>query len=79
VAKETIGYVKCSECGEPQAAVRMSSRSFAYSVCPNCGKQGFCRSKMCSDSLLNRMQPIEQAAPRNDKPEEVKDHGGFFE
>ncbi|MDH5354840.1 MAG: hypothetical protein OEY09_10395 [Gammaproteobacteria bacterium] len=75
MANKTIGHVKCLECGE-QSEVRMSEKNnFAYHVCPGCGNQSFCRSRGCSDGLLNRMEPVGQAG-KDEPVKEVND--GFF-
>lgn len=82
MVNKNIGLIKCSECDCSEVPVREANtaKSFAYSICPECGNQSFCRSVLCDEKLRARMRPVdapiatETPAP---KPEEKENKDGW--
>ena len=63
-----IGTIECGICGHPEAHVRESERGFAYTLCEECGHQGFTRSAFADNKLRAKMQPIESKPEPEKKP-----------
>lgn len=56
--KAAIGHIDCHICGF-DAEVKISDKSgFAYTFCPDCNAQSFCRNKHQHDKLIAKMRPV---------------------
>lgn len=56
--KLAIGHIDCSFCGF-DAEVKISDKSLlAYTFCPDCNAQSFCRTKYQHEKLLAKMRPV---------------------
>lgn len=57
--KLAIGHIDCHFCGFGAAEVKNSDKSgLAYTFCPDCNAQGFCRTKYQHDKLIAKMRPV---------------------
>lgn len=84
MAKEVIGYVKCSECGYESAEVKETKRIFQSKPlvmvwCPHpaCQSQHFPRSPEGSRRIRERMRPVESEAEAIEPAHKETEAGGL--
>ena len=55
---QAIGHIDCHFCGF-DAEVKISAKSqLAYTFCPDCNAQSFCRNQHQYDKLIAKMRPV---------------------
>lgn len=56
--KLAIGHINCHVC-PADAEVKISEKSgLAFTFCPDCNVQSFCRTKSQHDNLIKKMRPV---------------------
>lgn len=64
--KIAIGQIDCHICGL-DAEVKISDKSgLAFTFCPDCNVQSFCRNKSQHEKLIGKMRPVTVTAKNAD-------------